>query len=98
MGKFWMQMDSMMYWMRDGIRPGAMPASLIRPLVADPLAVGACQDCCRLNYAAKRILSELLDVMDMALAGSGLSVTAPIGDQFRVCRLRRAGFRSRACR
>ncbi|BBP05200.1 hypothetical protein SFPGR_26220 [Sulfuriferula plumbiphila] len=41
MGKFWMQMDSMMYWMRHGIGPGAMPASsqYTDPAVADPLAV-----------------------------------------------------------
>ena len=60
---------------------------------ADP---GARQDSCRLIHAAKGGLSVVRDVMLTTESRSGLSVTAPMGAQFRVWHDQRAGLRSRA--
>ena len=57
---------------------------------------GARQDSCRLIHAACGCLSVACDAVVTTQSRSGLSVTAPMGDQLRVCRDQRAGLRSRA--
>lgn len=60
-------------------------------------AVGASQDSCRLNHAANCVLFSAFRSR-MTASRSGLSVTAPIGDQLRVFPDQRAGLPSRAWR
>ena len=57
---------------------------------------GARQDSCHLSHAAKGCLFVLPIAMATTDSRSGLSVTGPAGDQFRVWRDQRAGWRSRA--
>lgn len=59
-------------------------------------APGACQDSCHLSHAAKGCLFVLAVTVATTDSRSGLSVTGPVGDQFRVWRDQRAGWRSRA--
>ena len=47
-------------------------------------STGACQDSCRLVHAANGCLSMCSECALMTESRSGLSVTAPTGDQFRV--------------
>lgn len=58
--------------------------------------IGACQDSCHLSHAAKGCLFVLPVAVATTDSRSGLSVTGPAGDQFRVWRDQRAGWRSRA--
>ncbi len=57
---------------------------------------GARQDSCHLSHAAKGCLFVLPIATATTDSRSGLSVTGPAGDQFRVWRDQRAGWRSRA--
>ena len=57
---------------------------------------GACQASCRLFHAAIGCMSMHSECALMMESRSGLSVTAPMGDQLRVARDQRAGFSSRA--
>ena len=57
---------------------------------------GARQGSCRLCHAASGCISLSCDAVATTESRSGLSVTAPMGDQLRVCRDQRAGLRSRA--
>lgn len=61
-----------------------------------PCSAGACQDSCHLSHAAKGCLFVLAVTVATTDSRSGLSVTGPVGDQFRVWRDQRAGWRSRA--
>ena len=65
-------------------------------LIDYPRAVGARQDSCHLSHAAKGCLFVLPIAMATTDSRSGLSVTGPAGDQLRVWRDQRAGWRSRA--
>ena len=58
--------------------------------------IGACQASCRLFHAAIGCMSMHSECALMMESRSGLSVTAPMGDQLRVARDQRAGFSSRA--
>ena len=58
--------------------------------------LGARQDSCHLSHAAKGCLFVLPIAMVTTDSRSGLSVTGPAGDQLRVWRDQRAGWRSRA--
>ncbi len=66
--------------------------------LAKVLIRGARQGSCRLIHAANDCLSMLAECVLMTTSRSGLRVTAPIGDQFRVAPDQRAGLRSRALR
>ncbi len=57
---------------------------------------GARQGSCRLIHAASGCVSMHSERVLMMESRSGLSVTAPMGDQLRVVRDQRAGLRSRA--
>ena len=59
-------------------------------------AIGARQASCHPSHAAKGCLFVLPIAMATTDSRSGLSVTGPAGDQFRVWRDQRAGWRSRA--
>jgi hypothetical protein len=59
---------------------------------------GARQDSCRLIHAASGCLSSAVESAATTESRSGLSVTAPRGDQSRVGPDHRAGLRSRALR
>ena len=58
--------------------------------------LGARQASCHLSHAAKGCLFVLPIAMATTDSRSGLSVTGPAEDQFRVWRDQRAGWRSRA--
>lgn len=60
-------------------------------------AVGARQATCRLIHAANGCLLMPFECALTTQSRSGLSVTAPTGDQSRVSRDHRAGLSSRAC-
>ena len=60
------------------------------------LGTGACQESCRLNHAANPCLLEVVEYALTTQSRSGLSVTASMGDQFRVLLDQRFGLRSRA--
>jgi hypothetical protein len=62
------------------------------------LAFGACQGSCRLGYAAEADSFSLATASLTTDSRSGLSVTAAIGCQLRVCRVQRRGLAARACR
>ncbi len=66
------------------------------PRSRSPDALGARQASCHLSHAAKGCLFVLPIAMATTDSRSGLSVTGPAGDQFRVWRDQRAGWRSRA--
>jgi hypothetical protein len=63
-------------------------------------ALGACQCSCRAGIVTRWRLSERRQCCELAIwttmSRSGLSVTAPMGVQLRVCPLQRRGSRSRA--
>jgi hypothetical protein len=59
---------------------------------------GACQGSCRLGYAAEADSFSLATASLTTDSRSGLSVTAAIGCQLRVCRVQRRGLAARACR
>ncbi len=58
--------------------------------------LGACQGSCRLNYAADAVSSLSFSEALTTASRSGLSVTASMGCQLRVCSDHRRGFSARA--
>ena len=63
-----------------------------------PSDVGACQGSCRLSYAAEAVSFSSASAALTTDSRSGLSVTAPMGCQLRVCRAQRRGLAARASR
>ena len=59
---------------------------------------GACQGSCRLSYVAEAVSFSSASAALTTDSRSGLSVTAPMGCQLRVCRAQRRGLAARASR